>query len=207
MEWYEHISIKLIRFVEAHSTDVTDDEIDRIKYGIEAFLVNIGKLPILFVLAYLFGILKPFSIMFLLYGLLRTFAGGFHAKTSLSCIIISIFSFGIMIYLSLLIYPNPWIKGIFYCLSIIILLIYAPADNEEKPIVNRKHRRRLRIASCMVASVYMIISYFTKDDFIANTLFYCVLFVSFFVSPIMYKLFNRRWRNYEYYFSSHSESR
>ena len=206
MEWYEKISIKIVDFVEKQLSDTTSDERDRIKYGIEALLVNLGKLPLLFILAYLFGVLKQFSMIFLLYGCLRTFAGGFHAKTSLSCTIISIISFSLMTYLAMTVYPNPLIKIIMFFISIIILAVYAPADNEEKPIVNRKHRIILRIFSYITAGTYITASYLIKNEFIVNTLFYCIIFECFYVSPIPYKIFNRRWRNYEYFLGSYSKN-
>lgn len=89
---------------------------------------------------------------------------------------------------------------LFMFLVIIILLsLYAPADTEERPLVGKKFRRKLKIKSLMSAGILMILASCMNDTVLKFCITYGVLCESLTITPIIYILFGRGYKNYEKY--------
>ncbi|MBS6561220.1 MAG: accessory gene regulator B family protein [Clostridiales bacterium] len=104
------------------------------------FLISSIEKRIIIFLIFLF--LKQLPLFFLIFIILnstRPLMGGIHCKTFNSCLIFSI-SYFIVIMLFSTLSPklNTCFYIIFFIISFIITLAYAPCRNEKRPIKNKK---------------------------------------------------------------------
>jgi accessory gene regulator B len=184
------ISNKLTYLIQKNVADVNNEKAEIINFGIKSILSEVIKSLIIFTAAYFLGVLPYIIIALLSFGTYRTFAGGFHAKTQLKCLISnSSILFGI-VFLSYIEYTYVlWAYGLIFIINCLLIHLYAPADVEERPIVSKKLRKRLKIQSYIVMSmIFAIALILIKDQLIKNILIYATLFESLSLLPISYKL-------------------
>ncbi|MBR5662132.1 MAG: accessory gene regulator B family protein [Bacilli bacterium] len=171
----------------------------KIKYGLEVMYHFLSKTIVILLLSYLLNIFKQTILLFIFFAPIRTFAYGLHAKSNIECWLFSIF---IYVFIGLYIkYANMNIP-IQYSLiiiSIISLLLYAPADNQNLPLVNKQKRIKLKIKSIMVSIIYLIIFIYTKNNLIRNVICFSLVLQSILINPFIYFITKNKFNNYKYY--------
>ena len=133
-------------------------------------------------LGILFNMLLESMIFLVFYGVLRTIAGGYHARTQNTCYILSIM---LMIVVLIMLKTFPW--NIILCciltvLSISVIFILAPVQDENKLLdeIEKKFFKKLsRIISLLYGFIIFLLFLFNK-----NELAYCVV-ISLFILTIM----------------------
>ena len=179
------------------NTSISEENLEKIHYGIQVILLTISKDILLFTTAYLLGILKYTIIAVIVFGILRTFASGVHANSTLQCIIYGYTFFLCNVYLSLNLSLNTILKSIIFAISLILIILYAPADTEERPLVSKKSRRILKIKSIIVVIVFYISTLLIKTDVYCNLITFSILEGSLVITPIVYKLLGKKHNNYK----------
>ena len=172
---------------------------DKILYGLEIIYIFITKLSVILISALIFGLFKEMLIFTLLLNGLRTFAYGVHAKKSWHCYISSLVVFILMPYIFINININLIQKIIISILSLISMYVYAPADTETRPIVNMNQRKKLKLYSFLVCTIYIILSFIIKNEMIINLILLSMITESFIINPFIYKIFNLPYNNYKEY--------
>lgn len=167
-------------------------KIEEIIYGVEAIYVLVTRTILFLIINIFLGTLKEFFLFLFFYSIIRSFSYGFHAKSSFVCIILSSFGFVLIPYLSKFVVFSLEFKIFFLIISLISFILWSPADTENKPIVSKALRLKLKIASIIVLLLYSII--IIKFD--SSLLLLILILQSIFISPIMYYLFNTKYRNY-----------
>jgi accessory gene regulator B len=76
-------------------------------------------------------------------------------------------------------------------------LKYAPAGTESKPIVNKKLRKKLKIKSAIVLLIFYLISLILYLNTYSTIIITMALLQCICITPFAYKIFNRRYNNYE----------
>lgn len=196
MDIVDKASIICIKFV-AKNLQKTEDELEKIKYGIQVILVNLIKLTILFLIASILGIRTYTLIAVISFASIRVFASGVHAESNLNCTITNIILFLGNVYLSMNIILDKTIIIVFISLSLILIFLYAPADTEARPLVSKKLRKKLRIYSIIITLLLGIIALTCKNTIFANLIIFSVLEESLLITPIIYYIFNKTYNNYE----------
>ena len=199
MKLSEKFSEKVTAYVKNTLPNKTEDDLEIIKYGVEILFMNLTKIPIILLIAYYLGIFKEVTFSILAFGIMRKFAAGIHATKSFVCLACSCIIFLGTVYLSISVKLPIMIKIVVFVLSLIVYFKYAPADTEEKPYVNYEIRKNLKIKSLITVTLYFILSLIIKDIFISNILIHILWIEGILISPITYKVFKRRYNNYEYY--------
>ncbi|NMB30547.1 MAG: accessory gene regulator B family protein [Clostridiales bacterium] len=138
---------------------VNDENIDVVRYGIEIVL-----LKILFFLTILFiGIITNnvvnILIFMLFYKPLRTYAGGYHAKTRIGCYIVSVLMLLLMLISVRFVSMFDALTNAVYVIAVIsgvIIWILAPVETSNKPL-DSAEKSRYRLISRIVLLVEFII--------------------------------------------------
>lgn len=176
-----------------------DIKISELKYGLETLYLTLTKMLVILILAYFLKVIVPLILLLIFYGLLRLTGYGLHAKKSWQCWISSILIFlGIPFLCMLQVFPDI-IKAILSLIGVILIIIYAPADTEKRPLINRKKRNICKYLTSIVAITYAVISYVTTNNLLSNALFYSIYIQVFMILPISYKIFNVKYNNYKNY--------
>ena len=168
------------KLVDINIIEEADSEL--YEYGFWQGGVLIFNFLTVVLLGILFNMLLESIIFLIFYGVLRTIAGGYHARTQNTCYILSIM---LMIVVLIMLKTFPW--NIILCciltvLSISVIFILAPVQDENKLLdeIEKKFFKKLsRIISLLYGFIIFLLFLFNK-----NELAYCVV-ISLFKLTIM----------------------
>lgn len=180
--------------------DYDNTKINEIKYGIESLYLTISKTIIIFIISILLNMTKELILLFTFYSLIRLTGFGVHAKKSWHCWVTSITMFILIPLLIKYVTLNQELIIISYIVFTLLLIKYAPADTEKRPLINKKKRIIYKVLTITLAITYLIYSLIYKDNtIIINTLYFSVLLEVIFILPCTYKLFGVKYNNYKNY--------
>lgn len=188
MEFPERVSEKLTAVIADQLKELSEQKLAEIKYGIAVFIANSYKMLLLFIIAILLNIFSYFLIAFVSFGALRTFAFGVHAKREWTCLSASILIFFGAAYLGIAIHLNLYMVSFIFVLCFTAVLLYAPADTEERPIVSCKLRRKLKIMSFITIAVLYAAAVYSLGTSASSIIVFSSLIESLSIMPITYKL-------------------
>lgn len=180
-----------------NNTSNSPEDLEKIYYGIQVIWINLFKLILLLVTAYFLGILKYTLIGFIFFAIIRTYGSGLHANSTIQCIIINYILFLGNPYLSLTIPLNAIARFIIFFISFILLIIYAPADTKERPLISKKLRENLKTKSIIVSIIFYIITLLNKNEIYNNLIIFSTLQESLVITPIAYRLLGKTYANYK----------
>lgn len=129
-------------------------------YGLEVILLNGGLLLVFLLISLLFSAMINFWAYLIFFLPLRIFSGGYHAKTSECCFILSTIMYGFSVAVTKLLpllYTEFywWIAG---AASILIILIFAPLINTNNPLNEvQKKRNRIIVYSLIIIDLVFFI--------------------------------------------------
>ncbi|WP_026887556.1 accessory gene regulator B family protein [Clostridium beijerinckii] len=194
----ERIALKLAIQIN-NNTEIDNLHFVKVKYGLEVLIINLSKIFLILIMAEVLGIIKGTLLIMLSFTFLRRYAFGVHAKSSIKCTSITSFFFFIGGFISkYLIMTNDKVFLIFFII-IPLLYIYAPADTEARPLLGKKFRMKLKIKSLLSAGFLMILVLCINNSVLKFCISYGALCESITITPIIYKLFGRGYKNYERY--------
>lgn len=177
--------------------NLTEEDKEKLEYGLEGLYMTITKLVIIFLIAFLLGFFKEFIITLILFNIIRFPGFGFHASKSIVCLITSILLILGLSYLFTSIEVGLNIKIILCIVSVITFIICAPADTWKRPLTNKKKRALRKVVACSLAVLYSVLIIIFNDMEISNLLMAALLIETVLISPIMYLIFNEPYRNYK----------
>jgi accessory gene regulator B len=192
----EQISKLCLKFV-INNLEKTEGELEIIQYGIQSILINIFKFIILFSTACFMKIFDYTLAAFIFFGALRAFASGTHADSSIQCILINYIMFFGNVFLSLNIKLTKQFIGIIFIISLILIVLYAPADTAERPLMSKKLRKELKIKACIVVLFLAAITFVISNSIYINLITFSVLQESLLITPLAYRIFGKPYKNYE----------
>lgn len=174
-----------------------------IKYGIESIYLFFTKTIVIILLAFIFNVLQELLLLLIFYSIIRATGFGVHAKKSWHCWVSSLLIFlGTPILSTQVIIPQ-YISMLICLLCIILIAIYAPADTEKRPIINKKRRLTYKILCTLTTLTYSIIVLFMTNSILSNIILCSMIIEVFMIIPISYRLFNVKYNNYKIYLQNH----
>lgn len=189
---------KMMPFLEKHNKYTEKDKIIA-HYGLETLYIFFEKLIIITVISMMIGITKELYLLFLLFWMLRLYAGGMHLSSSLGCTILSTILFIGGTYLCMHMHLELSYRIIIAGVSICIFTLYSPADTYKKPLIRENIRLKRKIKSIIVVLIYFISLIIIKNNFILNVITYSIFVQSLLICPCTYKIFNQPYNNYIVY--------
>lgn len=190
---------KIITIIKKNNNDINDEQLEIVLYGLESIYLTMTKIVVILILSYLMGIFKEAIYTLFFYNFIRLFAFGMHAKKSSQCLIFSLIFFVFVPYIVSIIYISPLIKIICSIVAFILIIIYAPADTEKRPLINKKKRIRFKILSIICSFVLLVLIFLYKDYEISSYMFLGFIDGCIVILPITYKMFGLSYNNYKTY--------
>lgn len=184
-------------FITKNQNNLSDEDKEKLAYGLEGLYLNITKLIIIFLIALLLGFLKEFIIALILFNIIRFPGFGFHASKSIVCLTTSTLLILGIPYLFTNIEITQNIKIIICLISIVVFIICAPADTWKRPLTNKKKRLIRKVAAISLAIIYSILIIILDNIQISDLLLSALVIESILISPIMYLVFKEPYKNYK----------
>ena len=171
-------------------------ELEEIKYGLESIYLAMTKVVVILFISACIGLFKEAVLFLLIFNLVRATAFGLHASKSIWCWISSSISFLLIPFIC----KNVIFPTIFYIvasiITVIIFLLYAPADTVKRPLINKKKRKMYKILSVITALIFISLIFIIDNFLIKNMLIFALILESILILPITYKIFKLPYRNY-----------
>ena len=185
---------------EMHEVD--DERAEIIMFGLQNIIGEIPKIFIIFIVAYLLGIMKLTLISFLVIVAYRSFSGGLHMKTHISCIIYTLTLYcGTALIGKYVVIPGmaKYIIGIIcWAFCMLMVKLYAPADTENVPILRKKERKQKKIMSYIVLTIEFIIALTIDIPSVTTIIIFGDFIQSLMITRIAYKITDNKY-GYEVY--------
>ena len=190
---------KCMELVTTYNKDLSQRDIDKIKYGLEGLYLTITKLIFIIIVSIILGIWKETLLLILIFNGIRLTSFGVHAKRSIDCLISSTLFFILFPILCIKL-TIPLIVKIILVITLTVLIgIFAPADNEKRPLINKKKRKIYKILSIIISIIYMTIAIVIKDNTLSNCFIFAIVIQIIIMLPITYKIFGVSYNNYKNY--------
>lgn len=194
----EKIALKLVKKI-SNQNEINSLYFVKMKYGLEILILNIFKIFSIMIIAKFLGILKETLVIMISFAFIRRYAFGVHAKSSRMCTIATSICFFSGVYIPKFFYVTNYIILLIFIVVMLLLYLYAPADTEARPLLGKNLRVRLKRKALLSGSTLMILAFYINDFDLKFFISYGALCESLTITPIIYKLFGRRYKNYEYY--------
>ncbi|OOM69977.1 putative AgrB-like protein [Clostridium puniceum] len=163
------VSNFITEYLGKNNSSLTETDLLKINYSLQVIFGDSIKLTTIFLI---FLCLKQLPLFFLSFTIListRPLGGGLHCKTFTECFIVSIIYFTLVLIFSIL---SPkfslYFYVIFFIISFIIILRYAPCPNTKRPI---KNKERLKTLSLLSLTFWMILFFKFTNLQICNCIF------------------------------------
>lgn len=148
-------------------------------YGINQILASALNVSSALIIGMIYGVLPEVAVFMTAYIPLRSFAGGYHAKTPLRCYIFSVIMLIIvsigMKYLSM----AEWVYYVVLSAAILVVIALSPVEDQNKPLdeterkVYKKRAALIAVAELMIGLAFKLIR--LDSLFIAMTYSFAVL--------------------------------
>ncbi len=158
------------------------DDIEVVRFGLELLIITALSIIFLLIIGFIFGYGIELTIFLISFGLLRTSAGGLHAKNNIICFI-SYFSISFLGIKFVKIIPESlqFFEIVTFLLtSMILVYIFAPVQTPSRPIFPKEKlifRKRSIICICILSALSMLL-FFLSFKTLANVMAIAVLFES-----------------------------
>lgn len=190
---------KIKKLIKNQYPEYSKDKIDEIMYGIEGFYLSFTKSIVIFAIAFILGIAKELLCILITFNTIRFFAFGMHASKSSICLIFSCTLFLTTAYICKFITLNNTAIYLLYIFILIMMILYAPADTEKRPLIRKEKRTKSKISSIIITLIFLILTLTIKNNSLTNYLIFGLLIESILINPITYKLFKMPYNNYKTY--------
>ena len=187
-----------INFISKYQ-ECDDLKLKRLKYGLEGIYSLIVKISVVILISIITKTLTETLLFILFYAGIRTFSFGWHAKFNIACWITTLLIYNVILYFIINIDYPIYIGYIILGISLISMLLWAPADTPKRPLIRKKQRLKSKILSITVLVLYAVIYVTINSNPLKNIILYSLLIQTILINPITYKITNTRFNNYKYY--------
>lgn len=193
----DKICTMLTNRIRKDMPEIDDERAEVIMYGLQNIIGELPKIFMIFIVSYLLGILKLTLISFIVIVAYRSFSGGIHMKTHISCIIYTLLLYcGTALLGKYIVIEGieKYIIGIscwIFCM--IMITLYAPADTENVPILRKKERKQKQILSYIVLTIEIVIALTIQIPSVTTIIIIGDFVQTLMITRMAYKLTNNKY--------------
>lgn len=139
---------------------ITEDMVDIYKYGVEITILSIIGFILILIIGLIFKSLMQALIFYIIFIILRSFTGGYHASSYLKCNLIFSIVASLVIFFSKAATEVRFSTGIINILFLPALSVFiwlAPIENPNK-LIEKKRRIYFKTGSVLAAVILYILS-------------------------------------------------
>lgn len=137
------------------SNVVKEEDAEIYIYGINQILVSVFNVSSALIIGWIFGVILEIAVFMAAYIPLRTFAGGYHAKTPLRCYLFSVIML-ISISMGIRYFCIPdLVCYIILTVSTVVVLFLSPIEDRNKPL-NKTEQRVYKRRTTFIVIIELI---------------------------------------------------
>ena len=142
-------------------------------YGLELIISFLFSTSLVILIGTIMGKIIPTIIFLIVYILLRSYSGGYHANSYWLCTVVTLSVYMLVILLATYITVNTIVYIGFFTVGVVLLYVFAPIENINKEILP-KDARRYKYISIVIFVAFSIIGFclLSYEPLLGNTIFY-----------------------------------
>ena len=198
----------LTQKIKEENPEMDEEKAEAINYGLQNLFGEIPKTFVMLLVAYILGIFEWALFTFVALFIYKGAVGGVHLKTHVGCLLFTCTFYCIIPFVSKYIVMTKILKYIViiivWIFGMIMIKLYAPADTESVPILNKKVRKKKQIVSYISFTTALLIAAIVPNNMICNILILANLFQTITITKFIYKITNNKY-GYEVYGDTSNE--
>lgn len=192
----------LTKKIREEMPEIDDEKAEIINYGLQNIVGEIPKIFIMLGIAYILGIFWLSLFTFITLLPYKGSSGGIHLKTHIGCILFTTAFYCLIPFASQYFVLNQTVKYIsiliIWIFGIIMIKLYAPADTEDVPILNKKDRKKKQIVAYITYTIGLFVAIIIPNETISNILVLSNFIQTLTITKFVYRLTNSKY-GYEVY--------
>lgn len=162
-----------------HSGVIKEEDAEIYIYGINQILTSVLSVSSALIIGLIFGVFPEIAVFMAAYIPLRSFAGGYHAKTPLSCYVFSVIMLIVVSIGLKYLHLADWVYYAVLVAATLVVLVLFPVEDRNKPldeIEQKVYKRRTILIAAVELTLAMLLKLLMFDDlFIATAYSFVVL--------------------------------
>lgn len=161
------------------SSVIKEEDAEIYIYGINQILVSVLNVSSALIIGLIFGMFFEIAVFMAAYIPLRSFAGGYHAKTPLRCYVFSVIMLIVVSIGLKYLHIAEWIYYAVLVAATLVVLVLSPVEDRNKPLDDIEHKiykRRTVLIAAVEFTLALLLKLLMLDDlFIATVYSFVVL--------------------------------
>lgn len=178
MELLARLAVKIVNNL-VHSGVIKEEDAEIYIYGINQILTSVLNVSSALIIGLIFGVFPEIAVFMAAYIPLRSFAGGYHAKTPLSCYVFSVIMLIVVSIGLKYLHLADWVYYAVFVAATLVVLVLSPVEDRNKPldeIEQKVYKRRTILIAAVELTLAMLLKLLMLDDlFIATAYSFVVL--------------------------------
>ncbi len=137
---------------------VKEEDAEVYIYGINQILAYVLNASSSLIIGLIFGVTFEIVIFMAAYIPLRSFAGGYHAKTPLRCYVFSVIMLVIVSICIRCLSLTEWVYYAVLAVSVFVILVLSPVEDKNKPLDEVEHKVYKK-RTMLIAAVEVVICF------------------------------------------------
>ncbi len=162
-----------------HSGVIKEEDTEIYIYGINQILTSVLNVSSALIIGLIFGVFPEIAVFMAAYIPLRSFAGGYHAKTPLSCYVFSVIMLIVVSIGLKYLHLADWVYYAVLVAATLVVLVLSPVEDRNKPLDEIEHKvykRRTILIAAVELTLALLLKLLMLDDlFIATAYSFVVL--------------------------------
>lgn len=138
------------------SSVIKEEDAEIYIYGINQILVSVLNVSSALIIGLVFGVFFEITVFMAAYIPLRSFAGGYHAKTPLRCYIFSVIMLIIVSISMKYLFLTGWAYYTILLVTALIVFVLSPIEDKNKPLDEIEHKIYKRRAILIAVAEFLI---------------------------------------------------
>ena len=164
MELLARLAVKIVNNL-VHSGVIKEEDAEIYIYGINQILTSVLNVSSALIIGLIFGVFPEIAVFMAAYIPLRSFAGGYHAKTPLSCYVFSVIMLIVVSIGLKYLHLADWVYYAVLVAATLVVLVLSPVEDRNKPLaeieqkVYKKRKMNIATAEVMVCLALKFLGY------------------------------------------------
>ena len=164
MELLARLAVKIVNNL-VHSGVIKEEDAEIYIYGINQILTSVLNVSSALIIGLIFGVFPEIAVFMAAYIPLRSFAGGYHAKTPLSCYVFSVIMLIVVSIGLKYLHLADWVYYAVLVAATLVVLVLSPVEDRNKPLaeieqkVYKKRTMNIAAAEVMVCLALKFVGY------------------------------------------------
>lgn len=163
----------LTNFIIQHS-DAKREDADIIAFGVKYGLITLAEILGMVVISFLMREFILGAVILIAFISIRVYAGGYHAKTLLRCVVMSTILFTLIILGYKMLYLPIIVKGLIALFLGVLILIFSPVENDNRRL-SKNEKKVFKNRALLFYSISLIIFMLIKK--LSNILVWAYLMI------------------------------